>query len=69
MIAKIIASMVTSVPSIVIVLALGRFYGGVQLPAWTRSLTIDAYAENLGMGVGQGEVKIPVLCPNGRCHW
>ena len=33
-IAKIIASMVTSVPWIVIVLALGRFYGGVQLPAW-----------------------------------
>lgn len=32
--AKIIASLVTSVPSIVIVLALGRFYGGVQLAGW-----------------------------------
>jgi ABC-2 type transport system permease protein len=33
-IAKIIASLVTSVPSIVIVLALGHFYGGVDLAAW-----------------------------------
>src|SRR5215469_18845541 len=33
-IAKVIASMVTSVPSIVIVLALGRFYGHVQLAGW-----------------------------------
>ena len=33
-IAKLVASLVTSVPSIVIVLALGRFYGGVQLAAW-----------------------------------
>ncbi len=32
--AKIIASMVTSVPSIVAVLALGHFYGGVHLAAW-----------------------------------
>lgn len=34
LIAKIIASMVTSVPAVVIVLALGRFYGDVQLPGW-----------------------------------
>ena len=33
-VAKIIASMATTVPSIVIVLLLGRFYGGVQLPVW-----------------------------------
>lgn len=33
-IAKVIASLATSVPSIVIVLLLGRFYGGVQLPLW-----------------------------------
>lgn len=32
--AKVLASMVTSVPSIVIVLALGRFYGHVQLAGW-----------------------------------
>jgi ABC-2 type transport system permease protein len=33
-VAKILASMVTTVPSIVIVFLLGRFYGGVQLPVW-----------------------------------
>jgi ABC-2 type transport system permease protein len=33
-IAKILASMVTSVTSVALVLALGRFYGGVQMPAW-----------------------------------
>lgn len=33
-IAKVIASLATSVPSIVIVLLLGRFYGGIQLPLW-----------------------------------
>jgi ABC-2 type transport system permease protein len=33
-VAKIIASLAISVPSIVIVLALGRFYGDVQLAAW-----------------------------------
>lgn len=33
-IAKIIASLGTSVPSIIIVLALGRFYGGVELAGW-----------------------------------
>ena len=33
-VAKILASMVTTVPSIVIVFLLGRFYGGVQLPTW-----------------------------------
>lgn len=32
--AKVIASMVTTIPSVVIVLALGRFYGGVHLAAW-----------------------------------
>jgi ABC-2 type transport system permease protein len=32
--AKVIASMITSVPSIVVVLALGRFYGGVHLAGW-----------------------------------
>ena len=33
-VAKIIASMVTTVPAIVIVLLLGRFYGGVQMAFW-----------------------------------
>jgi ABC-2 type transport system permease protein len=33
-IAKLIASMAITVPSVVIVLLLGRFYGGVQLAAW-----------------------------------
>ncbi|MBV9381179.1 MAG: ABC transporter permease [Streptosporangiaceae bacterium] len=33
-VAKIISSMVTTVPSIVIVLLLGRFYAGVHLEAW-----------------------------------
>jgi ABC-2 type transport system permease protein len=33
-VAKIVASMVTAVPSIVIVLLLGRFYGGVQMAGW-----------------------------------
>ena len=33
-VAKILASMVTTVPSILIVFLLGRFYGGVQLPLW-----------------------------------
>jgi ABC-2 type transport system permease protein len=33
-VAKIIASMVTSVTSVALVLLLGRFYGGVHLPAW-----------------------------------
>jgi ABC-2 type transport system permease protein len=33
-IAKILTSMATTVPSIVIVLLLGRFYGKVQLPVW-----------------------------------
>ncbi len=32
--AKILASMATTVPSIVIVLLMGRFYGGVHLAAW-----------------------------------
>jgi ABC-2 type transport system permease protein len=32
--AKVIASMVTTIPSVAIVLALGRFYGGVHLAAW-----------------------------------
>jgi ABC-2 type transport system permease protein len=32
--AKVIASMVTTIPSVVIVLVLGRFYGGVHLAAW-----------------------------------
>jgi hypothetical protein len=31
---KVIASMVITIPSVVIVLALGRFYGGVHLAAW-----------------------------------
>ncbi len=33
-IAKILTSMATTIPSIVIVLLLGRFYGGVHLPVW-----------------------------------
>jgi ABC-2 type transport system permease protein len=33
-VAKIIASLATTVPSILIVFLIGRFYGGVQLPAW-----------------------------------
>lgn len=33
-IAKIIASMAVTVPSIVIVLLLGRFYGGIHMAAW-----------------------------------
>ena len=33
-VAKILTSMATTVPSVVIVLLLGRFYGGVHLPAW-----------------------------------
>lgn len=33
-VAKILASMVTTVPSIVIVFLLGRFYGHVRLPGW-----------------------------------
>jgi ABC-2 type transport system permease protein len=33
-ISKILVSMATTVPSVLIVLALGRFYGGVHLPAW-----------------------------------
>lgn len=33
-IAKVLASMVTTVPSIAIVFLLGRFYGNVQLPVW-----------------------------------
>ena len=33
-ISKIFVSMATTVPSIVIVLLLGRFYGGVNLPVW-----------------------------------
>jgi ABC-2 type transport system permease protein len=33
-VSKILVSMVTTVPSIVIVLLLGRFYGNVNLPAW-----------------------------------
>jgi ABC-2 type transport system permease protein len=32
--AKILASMATTVPSIVIVLLMGRFYGGVHMAAW-----------------------------------
>jgi len=31
---KVLVSMATTVPAIVIVLLLGRFYGGVHLPAW-----------------------------------
>jgi ABC-2 type transport system permease protein len=33
-ISKILVSMATTVPSVLIVLVLGRFYGGVHLPAW-----------------------------------
>jgi ABC-2 type transport system permease protein len=33
-VAKVIASMATTVPSVVIVLALGRFYGDVHLAGW-----------------------------------
>jgi ABC-2 type transport system permease protein len=33
-ISKILVSMITTVPSVVITLLLGRFYGGVHLPAW-----------------------------------
>src|SRR5580692_8276069 len=33
-VAKVLASMVTTVPSIVIVFLLGRFYADVQLPIW-----------------------------------
>jgi ABC-2 type transport system permease protein len=33
-VAKILASMATTVPSIVIVFLLGRFYGGVDMPIW-----------------------------------
>ena len=33
-IAKILTSMATTIPSIAIVLLLGRFYGGVHLAAW-----------------------------------
>ena len=33
-IAKLAASMAITIPSVVIVLLLGRFYGGVHLPAW-----------------------------------
>jgi ABC-2 type transport system permease protein len=33
-IAKLAASMAITVPSVIIVLLLGRFYGGVHLPAW-----------------------------------
>ncbi len=33
-VAKILTSMVTTVPSILIVFLLGRFYGGVQMPIW-----------------------------------
>jgi ABC-2 type transport system permease protein len=33
-VAKVLVSLATTVPSIVIVLLLGRFYGNVHLPAW-----------------------------------
>jgi len=33
-VAKIVASMVTSVTSVALVLLLGRFYGGVHMPVW-----------------------------------
>jgi ABC-2 type transport system permease protein len=33
-VAKVLASMVTTVPSIVIVFLLGHFYGGVHMPIW-----------------------------------
>ena len=34
MVAKLLTSMATTIPSIVIVFLLGRFYGGVHLPLW-----------------------------------
>jgi ABC-2 type transport system permease protein len=33
-VAKVLASLATTIPAIVIVLLLGRFYGNVHLPAW-----------------------------------
>jgi ABC-2 type transport system permease protein len=33
-VSKVLVSMATTVPSVVIVLLLGRFYGNVHLPAW-----------------------------------
>jgi ABC-2 type transport system permease protein len=33
-VAKILTSMATTIPSVVVVLLLGRFYGGVHLAAW-----------------------------------
>ena len=33
-ISKVLVSMATTIPSIVIVLLLGRFYGGVNIPVW-----------------------------------
>ncbi len=33
-ISKLLVSMITTVPSVVISLLIGRFYGGVHLPAW-----------------------------------
>jgi ABC-2 type transport system permease protein len=33
-VSKVLVSMATTIPSIVIVLLLGRFYGNVHLPAW-----------------------------------
>lgn len=33
-VSKVLVSLATTVPAIVIVLLLGRFYGGVHLPAW-----------------------------------
>src|ERR1700749_4038138 len=33
-IAKILTSMATTIPSIVVVFLIGRFYGNVHLPAW-----------------------------------
>src|SRR6266702_5959011 len=33
-VAKILTSMATTIPSILIVFLLGRFYGGVQMPIW-----------------------------------
>ena len=57
-VAKIIASMVITVPSIVIVLLLGRFYGGVHMELWKwfgvggaiwiGSLTFTALAVAIG---------------------
>ena len=34
MVAKVLDSLATTIPAIVIVLLLGRFYGNVHLPAW-----------------------------------